>query len=387
MTSIHYAALALPSQHPTNVLNHDAHSTVLQPPMPATLQAEAVLREDVADAWRDDDWHFTRRRAPSASSEVAACIAGEARSFVYPVIHHNLRQSVIDPLRADSFMVLSTTWTLTGNDPWPAQLGRLTSSDAMYDAVTAAVDVVDPVSSVVSDNAGLSTRAPRAWQHCFCSNQTAGSDCDHGVPARVSADPTARATCSPLPTLTLSWRGCLTQIVAAEVERSRPYRHVLRLRPDMYALSTLAPLPQGLPRSPSFAFFSDFAALMTRDVAAVSLRQLPQAGRVPSCWEGSPHLEYCNACLVSDSGFDEALSALRFGRGLFLARHCTNGTANERIIPGHLAAHFYPYCAGDGDEVDPSIGDDDRRRLIEDWAIAERAGDASDHYAGCLPER
>ena len=92
---------------------------------------------------------------------------GEARSFVYPVIHHNLRQSVIDPLRADSFMVLSTTWTLTGNDPWPAQLGRLTSSDAMSDAVTAAVDVVDPVSSVVSDNAGLSTRAPRAWQHCF----------------------------------------------------------------------------------------------------------------------------------------------------------------------------------------------------------------------------
>ena len=90
----------------TNVLNHDAHSAVLQ-----------------ADAARRPGGRMARRRlalsggARLASSEVAACIAGEAGSFLYPVIHHNLRRQSSSPLRADSFMVLSTTWTLTGNDP------------------------------------------------------------------------------------------------------------------------------------------------------------------------------------------------------------------------------------------------------------------------------
>ena len=53
----------------------------------------------------------------------------------------------------------------------------------MSDAVTAAVDVVDPVSSVVSDNAGLGTLSPQGVAALLLQQSDGRQRLrDHGVP-------------------------------------------------------------------------------------------------------------------------------------------------------------------------------------------------------------
>ena len=47
------------------------------------------------------------------TSHVAACLAGEARSFIYPSVHRTLLHNVLEPLNADAdtFIVISSRWS------------------------------------------------------------------------------------------------------------------------------------------------------------------------------------------------------------------------------------------------------------------------------------
>ena len=73
----------------------------------ATLAAGApnpssLLPQQLDDASDDIGWQFTRRRAPSADAEVAACVVGQARTLIYPAVQKRFRSSVLDPLRPDT---------------------------------------------------------------------------------------------------------------------------------------------------------------------------------------------------------------------------------------------------------------------------------------------
>lgn len=260
------------------------------------------------------------------------------------------------------------------------------------ETVAAAVESGDPVSWVVTDFPGLQARAPPAWRHCFCDETQNTSSCWSGVPTSLRQPSTRRAVCSPTPSLTVSWRGCLTQITAAEAERGAAYPLVLRMRPDLYftrpftpgwrpppALEPAHPAISGRrghqPSAPGggafAAFVSDFAALMTRDVASISLKQQPAAGVHETCWMPSPHREYCNACIVNASGLGRALRV--WLPDAVLIRQCTNETAHS----DGPTAELYPYCAGEADEVNPVIRDEDLQRLRAIWAKGNMTEDLS----------
>ena len=59
--------------------------------------------------WSDSTWNsmVMRHRAPSLMAQTAACLAGEARTLVYPAVHRHLVSSTLRPLSADTFAVLS----------------------------------------------------------------------------------------------------------------------------------------------------------------------------------------------------------------------------------------------------------------------------------------
>ena len=346
----------------------------------ATLVAGApnpssLIPQQLDDASDDIGWQFTRRRAPSADAEVAACVVGQARTLIYPAVQKRFRSSVLDPLRADSFVVLSSTWSSRVEYNGRVEPVNLTQSQ-VEDRLPAAAAYLDPVSSVLTDDDSLATAAPEAWRHCF----------------NGTAPPSERSSCSPYTPLAYSWRGCLMMIRAAEAERSMTYRIVFRTRPDAIPVLPLAPLPRldawtarpAMARSWA-AFHWDFAAIMTRDVADVSLSQFELAGSTRQCGAGvrwiptcvgldaAPH-EQCNPCIVDSHGFQiHNWQSLE----LRIVRQCAPQswlqTHPVTELPElHWGPSVFPACTRDGDAAldqtdffpfaheDPNVAHSDR---------------------------
>ena len=46
-------------------------------------------------------------REPSRDALTAACIVGETRSLIFPVVQRRLREGLLRPMRADAFVVLA----------------------------------------------------------------------------------------------------------------------------------------------------------------------------------------------------------------------------------------------------------------------------------------
>ena len=303
----------------------------------ALVYGQALLPAELEEASsRDFNWRFTRRRAPSADAEVAACIAGQARTLVYPAVHQRFRSNILNKLGADGFAVLSASFSEHAN----------LTTDRVRTLLPAALTQLDPVSSVVTDEDSLATMAPAAFQHCFRSKDSFG------------VYRSFYRGCSPYLTLAISWRGCLTMIGAAEAERPAPYRLVARLRPDLLAMHPFAPLPLGARWSGPLATASwaayrfDFAALMTRDVAEVGLRQFERTGTTPSCggYESAASCagvkadENCNPCLVGASGFQ----VWTWDLPVEIVREC--GTISSHTLGGKVG--LYPACSANGMDAD-----------------------------------
>ena len=136
----------------------------------ATLVAGApnpssLLPQQLDDASDDIGWQFTRRRAPSADAEVAACVVGQARPNLPGGAEEVSQQRAGSAARRQlrgAQLYLSSRVEYNGR----VEPVNLTQSQ-VEDRLPAAAAYLDPVSSVLTDDDSLATAAPEAWRHCF----------------------------------------------------------------------------------------------------------------------------------------------------------------------------------------------------------------------------
>ena len=277
--------------------------------------------------WRRERGHrlelsfkYKRWRRPSQSARTAACVAGNSRSFPYPAVHQSMKERILSPLQADSFVVLTTSWSLGWHGTcWSTgarfqEMNRLNADRMM---LRQGLKYINPVASMLYANDSILKSAIPFFGRSFTSKQS------HTYEA-------------PQPNLGLKWMACLQMIVDAEVERGYAYPMVLRTRPDIIVSGPLV-LPLHLPREGWAAFLWDFLVVLSRNEASLSFQQLSVSSSAAICssldrWHRA---ELCNPCMLRAAGirlFELNLTAAA-------VRMCTPNTTSG-------CNGIYPLCSG-----------------------------------------
>ena len=253
----------------------------------------------------------------------AVCMVGEVRSLIFRETQVRLQKTILEPLGADVFMVMSLNWTQTNaHRKWPwaplEMLARLTHNETAVRMLAAALN---PLSlTVVNDDELLqSPMADEDVQHVVLQLRGASmlESCKQSL---LDPSPLHRAAACGLAqvALALRFRVCLRQIREHEQGTlRRAYSWVIRCRPDIY-LSCMLSLPSadmlrtitGQHQRSFIIYAWDLLAFMTREAAEVHLRQLALGPLSPLCTNATyaRQWEFCNPCLASRLG----LSTLRF---------------------------------------------------------------------------
>lgn len=250
----------------------------------------------------------------------AVCIAGEMRALIFKQVQERLRQAVLEPLQADSFLVLSRTWSIGWHARYRIWQHDMLPNVSMKD-VDEAIAAIRPVRAMVAGTddelfnmLGLSRQALDSIVTC-------------------SRDQGKATHCLP-PTqvpLALRWRVCLDLIETHELSRGRPYRWVVRTRPDVVVSCAFrAPLTEfrrlltgrnKLMTSPRWVAYAwDFLAYLTRAAAQISLNELLLARNCSACGINITNA-YCNACIMRQHDFLVTVITDNWG-GVDIARHC-----------------------------------------------------------------
>ena len=265
----------------------------------------------------------TWRRAVGNDGQTAACVAGEARTIVLPNVQQNIQAAVLSPLRADAFLVLAATHTsATAGTPI-----------AWYD------ERIQPMLNI--SHAMLLNTAKRLSAVSLVI-------ADEGGDLLSSAETAAHANGHIQQGLIARWTLCLREIRYVEDGvRGRPYRFILRARPDLrYSCALhLPPLsfgpastPGQVRPSPEWAAFNfDYFAFFTRGAAEVALGQPDPS--IPTCNVSSHKYmvrreEWCQPCLMRKHNV--SLYAYSPWRDVAIARPCRRdhaAPAQEDVWP------------------------------------------------------
>eukprot|EP00966_Prymnesium_polylepis_P071819 1668068-Prymnesium_polylepis.1 len=227
----------------------------------ATIPPPATPSQELkSPALSDDGSSGTIWRAqPSMSALTAACVAGEARTLVYRSVQTSLHRAVLEPLRADSFLVLSPVHTGKWYDVSAYPLPPITHLELL-----SAAQHLQAVSLIVANDSSPLFRAP----------SLSGLAANHLQRAMVlrfklCLDEIHRAE---------RWRGkrhAATRAggaVSAQEGALGVYRWVVRTRPDShYTCALCVPSLRGAEVHGWAVFYRDFVALLSRDAAETAL--------------------------------------------------------------------------------------------------------------------
>ena len=233
-----------------------------------------------------------RGREPSLDSPCAVCVAGETRSLALEPVARRFVNTILTPLRADPFLVLSLHTSRRHADGSAASSAFLPEPTAPQ--LAAMLRILSPVGpSILLDNDAS------FWMGGEAERSGLIQQFQGGLPPLWGLDVAVR------------FRVCLHLIERAEETRKRAMRRrgaldhrygfVVRTRPDVYLPCTLRPLPAhalASPVEPFVAMGNDFVWLMSRSVADVLLRAYPLALHVPYCTDRSNRPEWCVRCAL-----------------------------------------------------------------------------------------
>jgi len=242
-------------------------------------------------------------------SNTAVCLAGEVRALLLEQVSTYLKESLLRPLHADLFMVVS----LEETKGWHTWTNNHSSVAYSKQALHAMRRVLLPTQMiVVRDGAELHTAAHKLYLDEESSNCTKGL---HSFQA-----------------LFLRWSVCLKMIEQSESRRLSPlfkYTYVVRSRPDIYLAGVFSSslLHQRFPSPNSrwIAYAWDFIAIMSRSAADTSLRQCSLMKNASECWLANPDNytlrsnfasqkivgEFCNPCVCKLAGINTYEISLR----------------------------------------------------------------------------
>jgi len=292
---------------------------------------------------------------PDAKSlpPTAACLAGEARAFIFPQVHLRLYTTLLEPLQAGLFLVLSVHASFSSqrlvkrDEPdrpaWERDFSHLrhTAMPVSAERVRAAARALRPTRLVLmtGETASYSNATMAAIDAWFpgCSryrraDPTDPLGCDANEPMTSSSDFSCYKTpvCYARLWYALRQQTCLSVIRQHErrVERARGaalgpssrYRFVFRGRPDLWlpcrlpSIGSVFKWGRGrlkLPATREWAlYFYDFATLMTREAADTALKQVPDAAHIAGCRSYEERrVEYCNMCFMQRHNASSAFYA------------------------------------------------------------------------------
>lgn len=240
--------------------------------------------------------------------DTAVCVAGEARSLIFPRVQARLRTALIDSMQADLYLVLSRAWSSGWHAAvkaatWDSRLPREVSELN----ISGIVEQLRPSAAIVSDasleSGGRWWAVVEAWWPGCTTSQRAFSypGCT-AVPGRACTERSFYAsTCAGRLAEMVRWRACYTLIEEGEAHRARAtvpaagrYAFVVRARPDLWMPCALPPLASwrvtstnggsAAPSSRRWVTFGwDFLALMPRAVAAEALGVLHVGENTSAC--------------------------------------------------------------------------------------------------------
>ena len=294
--------------------------------------------------------HYRERASPTA-----LCMAGEARTITQAKVQEQHLATLLEPLQAALFLVLSPKWSNREN--FQAIEARRKGSAPF--TLTAAkleeiVQRLHPVSTVVAKDEDME-RVLRELHRMNASEVNAIRKCAQlqPLPKKIEEDTREQGQdgeawmvshfqlgpCSPQLGLALRFRACLSLIELAEQQRTdhhqrdvtgqtrlgQPrYSWVVRTRPDVrVACAPQIALMSELRARHAVLFQDDYIAVMPREAADISMRQVPLGHRlnVSQCnykimgtvpkflriqedddakWHT---MESCNPCLLHLSGW------------------------------------------------------------------------------------
>lgn len=289
-------------------------------------------------------------------SDTAVCLAGEIRALIFPTVQRRLRKTLLRPLGADIFGVLSKQWSqgwhvATGLN-FSEWLHVPTVTDADIDTV---LQVLQPVAAVVTNGSiDLYPHAAR-WPAAVRAYLPG---CDRMHPDMIECESRVASA--------LRLQGCLRLIEAEEKRRSQAYRMVLYTRPDVWLPCALtAPLDwaAGDANTSQWATYSyDMLTIMPRAVASPMLAQLTESQHVSPCRAPAVLKEICSPCQLGVKGV-RINRLLDDGTGHELAdvaRHCQLLSDEQK----------HRHCSGLSGPPDPGVQVQLCRPRIGRWSKA-----------------
>tara|TARA_B110001452_G_scaffold258974_1_gene254780 strand:+ start:1436 stop:2455 length:1020 start_codon:yes stop_codon:yes gene_type:complete len=289
-------------------------------------------------------------------SDTAVCLAGEVRALIFPVVQRRLRKTLLQPLGADTFGVLSRQWSQGWHITEQSNFTEWATVPTVTDAdLSTVLQVLQPVAAIVT-NASIdlypSAASGTSWLAAVLAYLPG---CDRAHPDMIECEARVAAA--------LRMQGCLRLIEAEEARRSQAYRTVLYTRPDVWLPCALtAPLDwaAGDANISQWATYSyDMLTVMPRAVASPMLAQLTESQRVSPCRSPKVLKEVCSPCQLRGKGvWINTLESNETGHELAdVARHCQL-LSDERK---------HRHCSGLGGPPDPGVPVQPCRPRVRPW--------------------
>jgi len=281
------------------------------------------------------------------ASPTAVCLAGEARSIMRADVRATQMNNLVRALNADLFLVMSPKWS--NREHVQHDERDKPDNEKVVTLTPRKLHLIDrdmkPVSTVVARDEdilsllpqlNISTAESRIIRHCAHLQP---------LPKRIAADdrPAGDGTewrrtnfqtgyCAPQISLALRFRVGLSLIARAERIRGNvPYTWVVRSRPDV-EIGCVIPfdtLAAGTDKH-TVLYQDDFIAMMPREAAEISMRQVPLARELnaSACFVGLMRalpealtkdgddfvywhtMEWCNPCVVELAGWRQGWLAM-----------------------------------------------------------------------------
>ena len=314
---------------------------------------------------------------PMPASPTAACVAGEARAFVLPAVHGGLRAHVLEPLRADAFVVVSRRWSRGWHAAYHSDWSSM-PEEVSPESLSTAIAALRPKRSRVMEDESLFAGGLSGWRsaterfHPSCTSSQAPWHFPGCSNATGSCTEAAffGVTCMAQLALARRWQLCLELIGEVEVEERQlvAYSWVTRLRPDSVLpcrlrLQDMAGLQVAFGNGtsaarPWAAFIWDYLAWMPRAVANVSLRQAVHGLDVAYCRDFRQRPEFCNHCLLMQRGVGVLRLTsipMEVSRGCQTLSEEKAGKRCKFLLPGESAASTAaPLDDGRGAYIQPN---------------------------------
>ena len=262
------------------------------------------------------------RATTSSMPATAVCIAGEARSLLYPAVTLNARNALLEGLGADAFLVLSRSagvgHAMDLASRFPDRWRALNRLDIAASSLRArAMLLTDPLLEWIPPL--RSYRNVSAAAAAIASELDAGRSCDRDVFNKIYPHVHhvnwQMERCLIQHKVSVKLRMCLHLVEREEASRTASYRWVVKTRPDVWWgcrpwLGTTEHFPEHFPEGlPPVsvrqgvagwaAYNHDFHAIWARGLATIAMHELDIGPSIAACHNlGFQHGEDCSQCVL-----------------------------------------------------------------------------------------